>query len=317
MPHDNRTTATPAYPSARAGIHTAMTRAMAGASSSPREATLRVVARAVALGGALLLVPAGDAALSLFVAACGALAGHLETRRRARSELLETRDACARAEAQAASEALRHGGLEGLIDELTTEVARRSRVEAGLRRACRLARHEVEHDALTGLASRRAFEVALRHEWRQCRTERWPLSLVLCDVDRFREYNQRYGHHTGDRCLAQVAALLAGYPQRAGDVLARYGGEEFALLLPRTGEHAALDIAEVIRAAVFERTILHGASDVERVVTLTCGVATIIPDDLGRGEDLVEAAAHALHRAKRAGRNCVYTVYGALALDER
>ncbi|MGH8598576.1 MAG: diguanylate cyclase domain-containing protein, partial [Gammaproteobacteria bacterium] len=91
--------------------------------------------------------------------------------------------------------------------------------------------------------------------------------------------------------------------------------EEFAVLLPETGEYAALEIAETVRMTVFEQTILHGGSDAERVVTTSCGVATIIPEAAARPQDLMEAAALALKRAKKAGRNCVYTVYGSVARD--
>ena len=110
--------------------------------------------------------------------------------------------------------------------------------------------------------------------------------------------------------------MVGAHARRAGDLVARFGGEEFALLLPGASEVAAVDIAESIRGGVYDLTLLHGASDVDRIVTASCGAATIIPGRDQSPQALVEAAANALLRAKRAGRNCIYTVYGALAQDE-
>lgn len=204
---------------------------------------------------------------------------------------------------------------EALVERLTKEVARRKRIGRALRDARDLARRQSEQDQLTELPNRRILERKLRQAWLRARQERLPVSLILCDVDRFRAYNDRYGHHAGDLCLSRLAKLIARQANREGDVVARFGGEEFAVLLPDTGEYSAIHIADAIRCDVFDQTILHGTSDTERVVTVSCGVATIIP---GAGEDessLLEAAALALKRAKFAGRNCVYTLFGNVASD--
>lgn len=218
--------------------------------------------------------------------------------------------------AMAARLELQQTRSEQLVAGLTAEIARRKKVEVALKRARIAAETRSNEDHLTGLASRRVFDKVLSREWARALREQQPLSLILCDIDRFRGYNERYGHHAGDQCLARLASVVGSYSRRAGDLVARFGGEEFAVLLPATGEDAAIEIAEAIRSAVYDTTLLHGASEVEPVVTASCGVATIIPASLQREKALVEAAAHALQRAKRGGRNCVFTIYGALAIDE-
>jgi diguanylate cyclase (GGDEF)-like protein len=205
---------------------------------------------------------------------------------------------------------------EQLVNKLKREITRRKRVQAALRNARNVAQRQSESDHLTGLANQRSLDRGLAREWARAYRERQPISLILCDIDRFRAYNERYGHHAGDLCLARLASVVCGIANRPADLVARYGAEEFAVLLPETGEYAALEVAEAVRTAVYEQTILHGGSDVERVVTASCGVATIIPDDISRANDLIESAALALKRAKTAGRNCVYTVYGSAARDE-
>ena len=159
-------------------------------------------------------------------------------------------------------------------------------------------------------------EQVLERALERARREQRPLSLVICDIDRFRPYNELYGQHAGDLCLLKAGEVVSAHSRRAGDLVARSGGGEFALLLPGASEVAAVDIADSIRGGVYDLTLLHGASDVDRIVTASCGAATIIPGPDQAPHALVEAAANALQRAKRAGRNCVFTVYGALARDE-
>jgi len=203
-----------------------------------------------------------------------------------------------------------------LVSRLSAEVERRRKAQAALLEAHNRTRELSNLDPLTRLANRRVLERVLEREWARARREQRPLSLVMCDIDRFRPYNELYGHHAGDLCLIKVGEVVGAHARRAGDLVARFGGEEFALLLPGASEVAAVDIAESIRGDVYDLTLLHGASDVERIVTASCGAATIVPGPDQVPQTLVEAAANALLRAKRAGRNCVYTVYGALAQDE-
>lgn len=202
-----------------------------------------------------------------------------------------------------------------LVEKLSAEIGRRRRTQAALIEARNRARDLSNLDPLTKLANRRVFERVLEREWARARREQRPLSLVICDLDRFRQYNERYGHHAGDKCLLRITEVVTGYSRRAGDLVVRFGSEEFAVLLPETGELAALDVAESIRGGIYDLTLMHGASDVERVLTASCGAATITPAPGQRPQQLIDAAANALQRAKRAGRNCVFTVAGALELD--
>lgn len=167
--------------------------------------------------------------------------------------------------------------------------------------------HLSTRDPLTGLANRRRLESALATEWRRATRHRHPLSLLMVDVDEFKAYNDSQGHPAGDSCLRDLAEVLRAVSQRSADVVARYGGEEFAVLLPETAREDARHLAERIRVEVQARAIPHPESPVGSVVTVSVGLASIVPDG-GAHEGqatLVEAADQALYRAKRQGRNRV------------
>lgn len=202
-----------------------------------------------------------------------------------------------------------------LVDDLSAEIGRRRKTQAALIDARNKARDQSNLDPMTSLANRRVFERVLEREWARALREQRPLSLVICDLDRFGPYNERYGHHAGDKCLVRVGQVVSGFSRRAGDLVVRFGGEEFAVLLPETSEFAALDVADSIRSGVYELTLMHGASDVDRVLTASCGAATIIPAPGQKPQELIDAAGNALQRAKRAGRNCVFTVTGVQQQD--
>ncbi|HEY2137396.1 MAG TPA: diguanylate cyclase [Xanthobacteraceae bacterium] len=158
-------------------------------------------------------------------------------------------------------------------------------------------------DALTGLANRRSFDMALERERRRADRDGQSLSLLFIDIDEFKSYNDRYGHPTGDACLRDVAQTILQTFRRPGDLAARYGGEEFAIILPDTDEAGASVVAENLRGAVHARAFEHQAG-VAGVVTISLGVACA----QASGESaavLVSAADRALYEAKRAGRNKV------------
>ncbi|AKS41328.1 sensor domain-containing diguanylate cyclase [Wenzhouxiangella marina] len=160
-------------------------------------------------------------------------------------------------------------------------------------------------DQLTGLPNRRRFDEHLRQEWRRATRERYPLSLVFCDIDWFKDYNDSYGHPAGDRALVQVADTLAASIRRPGDLAARIGGEEFVLVLPRLDEDAAVAFAEQVRLEIFARGLPHRASPFERV-TLSLGVTSIEPTgDPQELNALMSAADQGLYLAKSEGRNRV------------
>jgi diguanylate cyclase (GGDEF)-like protein len=157
-------------------------------------------------------------------------------------------------------------------------------------------------DGLTGVANRRKFDEDVQTDWRQCLRETVPLSLVLIDIDYFKLYNDRYGHQAGDNCLKLVAKALAETLRRPYDKLARYGGEEFGCLLPKTELAGASAIAERMQARVSELRVEHLGSDVDQVVTISLGVASMVPTLSITPELLLKAADQQLYEAKRTGR---------------
>ncbi len=159
-----------------------------------------------------------------------------------------------------------------------------------------------EIDSLTGIANRRRFEVTLAREWKRAFRDELPLSLIMIDIDFFKDFNDANGHQVGDQCLRRVASEIREALTRPGDLLARYGGEEFAAILPSTPLRGALAVAEVLRARVEALTIRHPQSPCG-VVTISLGVATAEPGGGSSPEMLVAAADEALYRAKRAGKN--------------
>ena len=160
-------------------------------------------------------------------------------------------------------------------------------------------------DGLTGIANRRRFDEVLRIEWqRGCRTGQ-PLSLLMCDVDHFKQYNDSFGHLAGDLCLQKVAAALTGNLKRPGDLAARYGGEEFALVLPDTDAKGALVVAEGCRRYLESLAIAGSEHNAGIVVTMSVGVATMVPAVAAKADSLLAVADSALYSAKAGGRNTV------------
>ncbi|EPR41072.1 response regulator receiver modulated diguanylate cyclase [Desulfovibrio sp. X2] len=160
-------------------------------------------------------------------------------------------------------------------------------------------------DGLTGIANRRRFDEVLEAEWRRAQRTSSPLSMILCDIDHFKAYNDASGHLLGDECLRRVALALAAGVRRPADLVARWGGEEFACILPDTDHDGATKLAEKLRASVVALNLPHEASPTAPVVTASLGVATLIPTADLPPHDLVQLADDALYYAKKAGRNRV------------
>ncbi|HLO49040.1 MAG TPA: GGDEF domain-containing protein [Kamptonema sp.] len=161
-------------------------------------------------------------------------------------------------------------------------------------------------DSLTQIANRRRFDEYLEGEWQRLVQEQTPLSLILCDVDFFKIYNDTYGHQAGDRCLQQIAQALQEAVQYEGDLVARYGGEEFAVILPNSTSDRAVSIVEQIRACVRALKINYPHSSISSYVTLTFGVATVVPKPEISKESLIAAADRSLYKAKALGRDRVF-----------
>jgi len=161
-------------------------------------------------------------------------------------------------------------------------------------------------DGLTQVANRRQFDSYLDKEWRRLSREKQVISLVFCDIDYFKPYNDTYGHLAGDRCLRLIAQTLQKAVNRPADLVARYGGEEFAVILPNTNSQGAWQVAKTIHTQVEGLNIAHAASKVSDRVTASLGVASMIPHLRLAPNVLINAADRAVYEAKRRGRNCVY-----------
>ncbi|MGG6294281.1 diguanylate cyclase domain-containing protein [Leptolyngbya sp. AN02str] len=169
------------------------------------------------------------------------------------------------------------------------------------------ANQQLEHlatiDGLTQVANRRRFDDYLQQEWLRLAREQRSLSLILCDVDHFKAYNDTYGHQAGDVCLIRIAQTISKTVARPADLLARYGGEEFVIVLPNTSTTGAVHVVEKIQQAMRSLSILHASSPIQPYVTLSLGVATTLPNSNLSPQLLIEVADHALYQAKSQGRD--------------
>lgn len=165
-------------------------------------------------------------------------------------------------------------------------------------------RNLVALDGLTGIGNRRRFDDALAQEFLRGRRQTMPLAVLLCDVDHFKLYNDRFGHPAGDQCLKRVAAVLTGQLQRPGDLAARYGGEEFAVLLPETDLAGAMQVAGRLLAGLESLALPHPET-ARGLVTMSVGAACVHPGAGTVAQDLIDSADAALYEAKRGGRNRV------------
>lgn len=159
-------------------------------------------------------------------------------------------------------------------------------------------------DGLTGLSNRRMYNELSVREWRRCERTKKSFALVMVDVDYFKPYNDTYGHQAGDECLKAVAAQMRRAAPRASDVVARYGGEEFVFALGETDMDGAIWVANHLRQRIEDLNMPHAGSELKHV-TVSCGVASILPGDNVKLETLLQSADYALYQAKEQGRNRV------------
>lgn len=174
-----------------------------------------------------------------------------------------------------------------------------------LRRYARMLEKLSETDGLTALTNRRHFDEVLEREWQRALRNQSPVSLLMIDIDFFKAYNDHYGHLMGDDCLRLVASAIAETAQRPTDLTARYGGEEFACILPDTDLDGAFAVAHKIQTSVKALNIPHLSSTVANYVTVSIGVAMLVPADGQPMSQLIESADRSLYRAKLSGRNQV------------
>jgi len=187
----------------------------------------------------------------------------------------------------------RLSNLEGLVAERTAELAIANEVLNEFART----------DGLTGVFNRRQFNEVLDAEIGRCKRSGESLSLLMCDVDHFKIYNNIYGHVAGDYCLVEIAATINNYFTRASDFVARYGGEEFAVILPGTNAHQASALANALVREIQDKQMLFESTLSQGIVTISVGVSTFQDDTLVDAASIIEASDAALYHAKKAGRN--------------
>ncbi|MBH8574094.1 PleD family two-component system response regulator [Nostocaceae cyanobacterium CENA369] len=192
-----------------------------------------------------------------------------------------------------------------VLRQRVRRLIQQSQLQQQLESANRELQRLVTIDELTQVANRRRFEEYCAQEWQRMAREQLPLSLILCDVDFFKSYNDTYGHQAGDRCLQEIAKAIKNTVKRPADLVARYGGEEFAVILPTTNPEGAIVLAETICSAVKILEIPHCNSLVSSYVTITAGVSTEIPEPNSDFQAMITAADRALYQAKTEGRDRV------------
>lgn len=160
-------------------------------------------------------------------------------------------------------------------------------------------------DGLTGISNRRSFDTFLEQQWAICGRQKVPLSMMILDIDFFKNYNDYYGHQAGDECIKKIAHELDVLCKRASDMVARYGGEEFVVVLPATSIQETMKMAEYFRLKIKELKIEHMKSDVDQYVTVSIGVASVVPQQDTSFSEIIAAADKALYKAKSNGRNRV------------
>lgn len=199
--------------------------------------------------------------------------------------------------------ALQVGGVDFIQKPINPSVVKaRVKTHLTLKRQTDLLKQMVFIDGLTGIFNRRYFDDRLMAEWGRASRNQEQLSLILIDVDHFKQFNDRYGHQSGDDCLRQVASALKRTLWRPCDVVARYGGEEFACILPDTDLQGAMQVASRLGEAVMQCKIPHADSVKCGFVTVSLGVGVHGADCPGEMAHLLALADDNLYRAKRAGR---------------
>ncbi len=196
------------------------------------------------------------------------------------------------------------GEVESLIGFMF-DISERKAIEHEMQRLNQELEHLSFTDGLTGISNRRLFDTRLESEWAHACTSGLPVSLIVLDIDHFKNFNDIHGHIAGDDCLKRVAGALLSVARRSSDVVARFGGEEFIVLLPDTNQETAYALAQSCAAEIAKLEILHGGSDVSEFVTASFGVGTARACERLSPEMFVKDVDRVLYRAKTSGRNTI------------
>ncbi|GAC1372768.1 MAG: sensor domain-containing diguanylate cyclase [Aquirhabdus sp.] len=198
----------------------------------------------------------------------------------------------------------KNGEVEALVGFMF-DISERKKNEEELLRLNRQLKEYSFMDGLTGVANRRMFDMTIEREWGSAYRECRPLSLIMFDIDYFKDYNDQYGHPAGDECLKRVAQLLASVAGRSRDLFARFGGEEFVMLLPETDAHNAVSVAEKCHQLILDEMIPHRGSKLGAYLTVSQGVSTIVPTVKDTSSAFIAQVDWLLYQAKQRGRNRV------------
>ena len=193
--------------------------------------------------------------------------------------------------------------LQAKNNRLEQELLARQAIEKELLEVNEQLREIAALDGLTQIPNRRTFDEFFTREWQRGQRDKQPLSLIICDLDYFKLYNDSFGHQSGDICLKKVARAILNTVMRPADLVARYGGEEFGIILPQTPGQNALQVAQTIRREVKKLAIPHQESKVSDYVSLSLGVSCAIPQPKYTKKQLLVTADKALYRAKKQGRD--------------
>lgn len=194
------------------------------------------------------------------------------------------------------------GILLRIVDQLAIAI-QHSELHQKLQTANQKLEHLANTDSLTQIPNRRCFDCHIDREWKRLKREQLPLSLILCDIDYFKKYNDFYGHPQGDICLQKVAKAISSVIKRPSDLVSRYGGEEFAIILPNTDLAGVIQVVQMIQRTLAELKIPHLQSDCNQYVTLSLGISSLVPSADLTPEQFIKIVDRALYDAKDKGRN--------------
>ncbi|MDM8527103.1 diguanylate cyclase [Anaerolineales bacterium HSG24] len=193
--------------------------------------------------------------------------------------------------------------MERKNKQLQQEIAKRKQLEEELWQANNRLHYLAAIDGLTQVANRRSFDIYLNQQWQKMHQDKTPLSLIMCDIDYFKQYNDLYGHLAGDDCLQQVAQNIRQVVSPETDLVARYGGEEFAVILPNISLEQAYETAQSIQAKIAQLKIIHEQSAICPYLTVSMGISSMVPNQKSDPNLLIHISDKMLYQAKNMGRN--------------